>query len=121
MKIAILGLGEAGARFANDLAEKGHQVWGYDPEPRYKLHPDIQLVESNAEAVSYADLILSVNLSSASIEIAQEIASVAKPHQFFCEMNTSSTEKNGYCQNLAPTKSKSSIWLLWRQFHPKVS
>jgi 3-hydroxyisobutyrate dehydrogenase-like beta-hydroxyacid dehydrogenase len=93
MKIAILGLGEAGARFANDLAEKGHQVWGYDPEPRYKLHPDIQLVESNPEAVSYADLILSVNLSSASIEIAQEIASVAKPHQFFCEMNTSDPQK----------------------------
>ncbi|MDI9880545.1 NAD(P)-dependent oxidoreductase [Flectobacillus longus] len=107
MKIAILGLGEAGARFANDLAANGHQIWGYDPEPKYKLNSDIQLVESNAKAVSYADVILSVNLSSASIEIAQEIATVAKPHQFFCEMNTSGPQKKiAIAKILAPTQIK---------------
>ena len=93
MKIPILGLGEAGSRFANDLAEKGHQVWGYDPNPVYKLHADVQLLDSNPTAVSQADLILSVNLSSVSIQIAQEIASVTKPHQYFCEMNTSGPQK----------------------------
>ncbi|PAC30088.1 NAD(P)-dependent oxidoreductase [Flectobacillus sp. BAB-3569] len=107
MKIAILGLGEAGSRFANDLAEKGHQIWGYDPNPTYKLHPNVQLVSSNPEAVSYADVIFSVNLSSASLEIAQEIASVAKPDQFFCEMNTSGPQKKmAIAKILAPTQIK---------------
>jgi hypothetical protein len=47
-------------------------------------------------------------LSSASIEIAQEIATVAKPHQFFCEMNTSGcTKENRYCQNSSTNSNQS--------------
>ena len=31
MKIAIIGLGEAGSHFANDLVEMGLEVSGWDP------------------------------------------------------------------------------------------
>ena len=31
MKFAVLGLGEAGSRFANDLAELGHYCKGMGP------------------------------------------------------------------------------------------
>lgn len=93
MKIAILGLGEAGSHFANDLIKLGVKVVGYDPNPVRKLDASIEVKSSNAEAAKNADIIFSANLSSVSIEIAEELAGVLKPHQFFCEMNTSGPEK----------------------------
>ena len=93
LRIAVLGLGEAGAHFANDLAEIGIKVTGYDPKPVRKLHPTIGVKESNSEAARNADIIFSANLSSVSIEIAEELVGVLQPHQFFCEMNTSGPEK----------------------------
>ncbi|MFN3847931.1 MAG: NAD(P)-binding domain-containing protein [Spirosomataceae bacterium] len=98
MKIAILGLGEAGSHFANDLIKLGIEVTGFDPNPVRKFHEKVILVKSNAEAAKGAgmeipDIIFSVNLSSVSIEIAEELVDVLKPHQFFCEMNTSGPEK----------------------------
>lgn len=93
MKIAILGLGEAGSHFANDLAKIGVEVTGFDPNPVRQLHPSITVKESNGEAARNADIIFSANLSSVSIEIAEELARVLQPHQFFCEMNTSGPEK----------------------------
>lgn len=93
LKIAILGLGEAGSLFANDLAAMGMEVIGFDPNPIRKLSPIISLAQSNLEASINADIIFSVNLSSESENIANEITPVLKPHQFFCEMNTSSPEK----------------------------
>jgi 3-hydroxyisobutyrate dehydrogenase-like beta-hydroxyacid dehydrogenase len=93
LRFAILGLGEAGSHFANDLAEMGVKVIGFDPSPVRKLHEDIILAKSNAEAARNANIIFSVNLSSVSEEIARELAPVLNSNQFFCEMNTSSPEK----------------------------
>ncbi len=93
MKIAILGLGEAGSHFANDLIKLGVKVFGYDPNPVRGLDASIEVKNSNAEAAKDADIIFSANLSSISIQIAEELAGVLKPHQFFCEMNTSGPEK----------------------------
>ena len=63
LNIAILGLGEAGSCFANDLAEMGVSVVGYDPVPLRVLHPNVRLVASNPEAAAGSDIILSVNLA----------------------------------------------------------
>ncbi len=93
MKIAILGLGEAGSHFANDLANLGVKVIGYDPNPVRILHTSIILAQSNLEAVKDADVIFSANLSSVSEDIAKEVAPILNSKQFFCEMNTSSPEK----------------------------
>ena len=101
LKIAILGLGEAGSHFANDLVRLGVKIIGYDPNPLRKLDASIQLKSSNAEAVKDADIIFSANLSSVSVEIAEELTGVLKPNQFFCEMNTSGPEKKEEnCRNL---------------------
>lgn len=89
----MLGLGEAGTHFANDLAKLGVIVHGFDPNPIRELHPTIQLAKSNAEAVQNVDVIFSANLSSVSEDIALEIAPFLNSKQFFCEMNTSSPEK----------------------------
>lgn len=93
LKIAILGLGEAGSHFANDLVKMGVEVIGFDPNLVRKLDASIRFKNSNAEAVVNADIVFSANLSSVSIEIAEELAKVLKPHQFFCEMNTSGPKK----------------------------
>ncbi len=93
LKIAILGLGEAGSRFANDLVDLGVQVTGYDPQLIQTLDSRVQLAASAIAAVQGADVIFSVNLSSVSIELAEELKDHLQPEQFFCEMNTSGPEK----------------------------
>ncbi|MCU0341864.1 MAG: NAD(P)-binding domain-containing protein [Spirosomaceae bacterium] len=100
MTIAVLGLGEAGAHFANDLVKMGVKVVGFDPNPVRKLDASIVVKASNAEAAQEADVVLSANLSSVSVQIAEELAEVLQPSQFFCEMNTSGPEKKKKIANI---------------------
>jgi 3-hydroxyisobutyrate dehydrogenase-like beta-hydroxyacid dehydrogenase len=93
LKIAILGLGEAGSHFANDLIDLGVEIIGFDPNPVRKINEKVILAKSNTEAVKNADVIFSANLSSVSEDIAREIVPFLNDKQFFCEMNTSSPEK----------------------------
>ncbi|MES2518570.1 MAG: NAD(P)-binding domain-containing protein [Bacteroidota bacterium] len=109
LSIAVLGLGEAGSHFANDLVGKGVNVIGFDPNPVRRLHPNIIIANSNAEAAQNADVIFSVNLSSVSEEIARELIPVLKSHQFFCEMNTSSPEKK---KNIAEILKNSGVKMI---------
>jgi 3-hydroxyisobutyrate dehydrogenase-like beta-hydroxyacid dehydrogenase len=89
MKVAVIGLGEAGSHFANDLAELGVKVSGWDPELRYKLHPGVSFADSNPEAIRNADIILSVNYASESKAIAKELVPHLEASAVYCEMNTS--------------------------------
>lgn len=91
--IAVLGLGEAGSRFANDLAAMGFAVFGWDPLPKYSLHQGVHFAASNKDAAKEADIILSVNLSSVSEEVAKEVAPALHAEMVYCEMNTSSPNK----------------------------
>lgn len=93
MRIAILGLGEAGSHFARDLAALGIQVQGWDPNPQRPLPAGFVLAASNAAAVQGADFIFSVNLSMVSEQVAWEILPVLQPNQVFLEMNTSAPDK----------------------------
>ncbi|WP_421799768.1 NAD(P)-binding domain-containing protein [Haliscomenobacter sp.] len=93
MRIAILGLGEAGSHFARDLVELGIKVQGWDPNPQRPLPAEFVLAGSNAAAVQGADFIFSVNLSTVSEEVAREILPVLQPWQVFLEMNTSAPGK----------------------------
>jgi len=92
LKIAILGLGEAGSCFANNLAEMGVSVVGYDPVPLRTLHPSVHLAASNPEAVVESDIILSVNLASVGEQVATEVLPVLRRGQVFAEMNTASPQ-----------------------------
>ena len=90
IRVAVLGLGEAGSHFANDLVAFGVNVSGYDPEPKKGLHPDIRIVATNAEAARDADIILSVNMASVAVEVANDVLPVLKKRQIFADMNTAS-------------------------------
>ncbi len=92
MTIAILGLGEAGSHFANDLIALGVAVRGYDPNPQRSLHPSITLAASNAEAARGADIILSVNLSAVAETVAAGVLPVLQPGQLYAELNTASPD-----------------------------
>lgn len=92
LKIAILGLGEAGSHFANDLAGLGVAVVGYDPAPKRTLHPSVRLAPSNAEAAQRADIILSVNLSAVAETVATEVLPALHRGQVYAEMNTAAPD-----------------------------
>ena len=93
LHIAVLGLGEAGSIFANDLAAMGITVSGWDPSPKRKLHESIRFAKSNADAAKDADIILSVNLSSVSEVIAKEVLPVLNDKKIYADMNTSSPQQ----------------------------
>lgn len=90
MRFAIIGLGEAGSHFANDLVQIGFTVNGSDPELKRDLHPKVMVAKDNPEAVKDADIVWSVNYTSESKGIALEVAPHLNPGAIYCEMNTSS-------------------------------
>ena len=92
LTIAVLGLGEAGSRFANDLVKRGVTVTGYDPLPRYVLEPGVTLASSNAEAAQGADMVFSVNVSVVAETVAAGVMPVLRPGQVYAEMNTTSPD-----------------------------
>ncbi len=100
MHIAVLGLGEAGSHFANGLALLGAKVTGWDPAPNRALAKGVIMAKSNAAAAQGADIILSVNLSSASEGIATEVQPVLTPAQIYVEMNTSSPQQKNRVYNI---------------------
>jgi 3-hydroxyisobutyrate dehydrogenase-like beta-hydroxyacid dehydrogenase len=81
--IALLGLGEAGSRFARDLRAADVTVRGYDPLP--ETDPD---VDSAAEAAAGADVILSANSAADARDAARSVLDVLGPRQVFADMNT---------------------------------
>lgn len=93
MKFAVIGLGEAGSNFANDLVQLGIAVAGWDPNLIRQLDGSVVFARNNVDAIRDADVVLSVNYSSESVGIAHEVLPHIKPTQYFCEMNTSSPAK----------------------------
>lgn len=92
MNVAILGLGEAGSRFARDLLAAGVRVAGWDPAPSTPRDavPGLVRARSNHDAVAGADLVLSLNAA----EVAESVAAAAASHMMdgavFADLNTGS-------------------------------
>jgi 3-hydroxyisobutyrate dehydrogenase-like beta-hydroxyacid dehydrogenase len=93
LSIAVLGLGEAGSIFANDLSAMGIAVAGWDPDPKRELNNKIRFAKNNMDAAKDADIIFSVNLSSVAEEIAAEVLPAMTAGKIYAEMNTSSPQK----------------------------
>ncbi|MEM7344753.1 MAG: NAD(P)-binding domain-containing protein [Chloroflexota bacterium] len=91
MKIAILGLGEAGRTIAADLIAAKIAVSGWDPAPQ-DLPEGLIFAASNAEAVAQADLILSINLADVATEVASEVLPTLTSKQLYTEINTASPQ-----------------------------
>jgi 3-hydroxyisobutyrate dehydrogenase-like beta-hydroxyacid dehydrogenase len=86
LSVAVLGLGEAGSAFAGDLVAAGVDVRGFDPVPR-----DVEGIRraGNAqEAVTGANLVLSINSATAALGAARDVA--LEEGQLYADLNSGS-------------------------------
>jgi 3-hydroxyisobutyrate dehydrogenase-like beta-hydroxyacid dehydrogenase len=88
----VLGLGEAGARYAADLLAAGLAVTGYDPAgPGARpVPPGLRWAANEAEAVAGAGVVLSLNAASAAEQAARNALPGLRPGTLFADLNTAS-------------------------------
>jgi 3-hydroxyisobutyrate dehydrogenase-like beta-hydroxyacid dehydrogenase len=99
VRVALLGLGEAGGHFARDLRAAGVAVRGYDPLP--ETGPD---AASAAEAADGADLVLSANSAADALDAARSVLDVVGPGRVFADVNTASPAlKRSLASVVSPT------------------
>jgi 3-hydroxyisobutyrate dehydrogenase-like beta-hydroxyacid dehydrogenase len=89
LRVAILGLGEAGGAFARGLVAAGAGVSGWDPDAA-KRPEGVVVADGNPGAAADADVILSMNWPSVAREVAAEVAPVLREGQLYAEANTAS-------------------------------
>jgi 3-hydroxyisobutyrate dehydrogenase-like beta-hydroxyacid dehydrogenase len=87
MKIAILGLGEAGSTIAADLVKAGLTVNGWDPQPK-RVPPGVNLTVNDHEAITGAAIILSVNLAAVAAGVARSALPALTRGQVYADLNT---------------------------------
>jgi 3-hydroxyisobutyrate dehydrogenase-like beta-hydroxyacid dehydrogenase len=88
VRIAVLGLGEAGSEIARDLVAAGADVRGYDP----KVPPvdGVTPRADEADAVRDADLVLSVNSSHDAMTALVNALPALRPGTVWADLNTAS-------------------------------
>jgi 3-hydroxyisobutyrate dehydrogenase-like beta-hydroxyacid dehydrogenase len=88
VRIAVLGLGEAGSEIASDLVSAGADVRGYDPKG---LPVDgVAVRGSEAEAVADAGLVLSANSSHDAMTALENALAALRPGTLWADLNTAS-------------------------------
>lgn len=85
-KIAVIGLGEAGGLIAAGLSAAGADVIGFDPVP--PATPPVPLAADLAGAVAGADVVISINSSTASRKVAEQVSSLLDTDAIFADLNT---------------------------------
>jgi 3-hydroxyisobutyrate dehydrogenase-like beta-hydroxyacid dehydrogenase len=88
MRIAVLGLGEAGSIYARGLAERGADVIGFDPRPSDAN--GVTRAASIPDAVDGADLVLSLVGATAAAEVLEAALPGINPGTPFADFNTGS-------------------------------
>jgi 3-hydroxyisobutyrate dehydrogenase-like beta-hydroxyacid dehydrogenase len=87
MQVAVLGLGEAGGRIAADLVAAGCAVRGWDPAgPR----AGAAYAGSAREAVTGAEVVLSVNSAAVALDVAADVAGLLAETALYADLNTGS-------------------------------
>jgi 3-hydroxyisobutyrate dehydrogenase-like beta-hydroxyacid dehydrogenase len=92
MRIAVLGLGEAGRLYAEGFAELGVQVSGFDPvagPPAESIRRD----PSIAAAVTDADFVVSLVGAAASEDVLRDAIPGMRPTAVYADLNTGSPEQ----------------------------
>lgn len=103
LKIAVIGLGEAGGLIAKGLAQQGADVIGFDA---VKIkNPPVPVAESLTQAVSGAQVVISLNSSSASIKVAEQISPHLMPGAIYCDLNTGTPSLKRRLSEIMPSGS----------------
>ncbi|GAA1688528.1 NAD(P)-dependent oxidoreductase [Microbacterium sediminicola] len=88
MRVAVIGLGEAGSTYARGLRDRGADVIGYDRA--FELD-DVGCAPDAVSAARGADLVLSLVCAANAADVADEVADVCQG-AVFADMNTGSRE-----------------------------
>ena len=91
MRVAVLGLGEAGGIYAADFAERGAWVAGVDPAPR-GTPPGVQRIVRIADAVATADLVVSLVGASSGEFVVDRALPAMDAGGIFVDMNTAAPQ-----------------------------
>jgi 3-hydroxyisobutyrate dehydrogenase-like beta-hydroxyacid dehydrogenase len=103
LRVAVLGLGEAGGTVAAGLAAEGCVVQGWDPVAR-TTRGEVGRTETPAEAVAGADLVLSLATAAHAVEAAASVASSLTAGQLYADLNTTAPAlKREVAAVVAPT------------------
>ena len=96
--LALIGFGEAGAIFGQDLAASGVTVYAYDrlqenPSTRAALYYKadqcgVLLCDSFAHAIARADWVISAVTADEALAVAQAAAVLMRPDQLFIDINS---------------------------------
>jgi 3-hydroxyisobutyrate dehydrogenase-like beta-hydroxyacid dehydrogenase len=92
MRIAVLGLGEAGSIYARGLAERGADVVGFDPVV-LEAPPGVTRRPSIGDAVDGAELVLSLVGAAAADTVLSEALPRMSSSSVFADFNTGAPEQ----------------------------
>jgi 3-hydroxyisobutyrate dehydrogenase-like beta-hydroxyacid dehydrogenase len=86
IRIGVIGLGEAGSLIAGGLQAAGAEVVGFDVAP--PTNPPVAVAGTLGEAVAGADVVISINSSTASRKVAEQVAPLLDAGTIFADLNT---------------------------------
>jgi 3-hydroxyisobutyrate dehydrogenase-like beta-hydroxyacid dehydrogenase len=89
MEVAVLGLGEAGARIAADLVAAGCSVRAWDPARQPEGLPN---AASDLDAVAGADVVLSLTTAAYALDAARRVAGELTHGALYADLNTSAPQ-----------------------------
>lgn len=89
MRCAVIGLGEAGSKYAEALAAAGHHVTGVDPKP-VGTPPGVTRVETLAAALAGAEAVLVLTESAAAAGVAYEARELLTAGTCYADFTSSS-------------------------------
>ena len=89
MKVAVLGLGEAGSAIAADLARAGEEVRGYDPHP-VATPAGVQRFNEAGPAVAGCSLVLAVTAASRASEALARVLENLDQGCVYADLSTGS-------------------------------
>ena len=103
MRAAVLGLGEAGGRYATDMAEAGWQVSAFDPAP-VATPPGVARAESASGAATGCDLAVALTGPDAAASVVASAAPVMRSGGCYADLNsTSAARKRAVAAAIART------------------
>jgi 3-hydroxyisobutyrate dehydrogenase-like beta-hydroxyacid dehydrogenase len=88
-RCAVIGLGEAGGRYAAALVDAGHPVIGFDPGP-VSTPQGVDRVGTAAEAVHRADIVLVLTGAKTASSVAESCYEALEPGTCYADFTSSS-------------------------------
>jgi putative dehydrogenase len=101
IRITVIGPGDAGSLLARDLATAGAEVIGFDLSPLPESSS--RVAETMDEAVTGANIVLSLNSSSAALRAAERASALLPEGAIYADLNTATPAlKRKLAEKFAP-------------------